>query len=106
MHYDYNENGKLIHYKNSKGYEQWREYDEDNNLIHAKDSKGKEVLFEYDENGNCILAKYTKYTISYKYDENGNNIYIESAGSICSKTIKEFDENNRLVYSRKSTKLL
>ena len=39
--------------------------------------------------------KYKKYTISYKYDENGNNIYIESAGSICSKTIKEFDENNR-----------
>jgi hypothetical protein len=42
----------LIHSKNSKGYEYWREYDSNGNMIHFKDSTG----YEYwcDSNGNFI----------------------------------------------------
>ena len=37
--------------------ELYMEYDENNNLIHYKDSKGFEEWYEYDENGNCIHYK-------------------------------------------------
>ena len=39
----YDENGNVIHYKDSNGFESWREYDENGNLIHYKDSNGNEV---------------------------------------------------------------
>ena len=42
---------KEIHYKDSDGFEEWKEYDENNNLIHYKDSNGYEYWKEYDENG-------------------------------------------------------
>lgn len=34
--------GKLIHYKDSDGYEYWKEYDSQNNLIRYKNSVGRE----------------------------------------------------------------
>ena len=39
---EYDENGNLIHHKNSNEYEEWGEYDENNNIIHYKDSDGYE----------------------------------------------------------------
>ena len=52
----YDENGNCIYYKDSDGYEVWHEYDENNNEIHCKDSKGYEEWFEYDEDGNLISS--------------------------------------------------
>ena len=43
---EYDENGNLIHYKNSNGFEEWYEYDENGNIIHIKDSDG----FEFGKN--------------------------------------------------------
>ena len=34
--------------------EEWYEYDENGNLIHTKDSKGCESWCEYDKNSNLI----------------------------------------------------
>ena len=39
----YDENGNVVHYKDSNGYESWREYDTNGNLIHYKDSNGNEA---------------------------------------------------------------
>ena len=52
IHYDDSDN--IIYYKDSNGYEEWREYNENGNLIHYKNSNGKEYWYDYDENGNCI----------------------------------------------------
>lgn len=45
---EYNENGKLIYFKNSSGYEEWYEYDADGNEIHYKNSAGTESWKEYE----------------------------------------------------------
>ena len=37
---EYDENGKLIYFKNSSGYEEWKEYDDNGNIVHYKDSAG------------------------------------------------------------------
>ena len=54
--YDYDSNGKVIHYKDSKSYEYWQKFDEDNNLIYCKDSDGKDVytMFNY---GRSVSGK-------------------------------------------------
>ncbi len=54
---NFNENGKVIYKKDSKGFEEWYEYDKNNNEIHYKDSNGYEEWYEYDKNGNCIHYK-------------------------------------------------
>ena len=55
----YFENGvkKYIYYKNSNGFESWREYDKNNNQIHYKDSNGSETWREFDKNNNLIHYK-------------------------------------------------
>jgi len=54
---EYYDNGNLIHFKYSNGYETWHEYDGKGKVIHYKDSEGYEKWYEYDENGNCIYFK-------------------------------------------------
>ena len=54
---EYDEKGNLIHYRNSDGYEYWREFDKNNNLIHRRDTNGFEAWKEYDENGNLIYYR-------------------------------------------------
>ena len=51
------ENGNLIHYKNSKGYEYWEEYDKKGNCIHTKDSDGREEWWNNSTNPDehCLL---------------------------------------------------
>ena len=46
--YDYDTDGKLIHYKTSSDYEKWYEYDEKGREIRTYNSEGKESLCEYD----------------------------------------------------------
>ena len=41
---DYDEKGRLIHIKNSNGFESWYEYDEKGIKTHYKDSNGYEEL--------------------------------------------------------------
>ena len=79
--YRYNNNEKIIYYKNSYGFEFWYKYDENGNYIHYKDSNRFECWKWYDENNNLIHYKDSD-RLEYwkKYDEN-NNTY---------KTINEY----------------
>lgn len=47
----YDTKGNKIYYKNSI-MERWQEYNDNGNLIHYKDSKRYERWWEYDANGN------------------------------------------------------
>jgi YD repeat-containing protein len=53
----YDANGKLIHYKNSSGFECWREYDSNGKEIYYKDNRGFDCWYGYDSNGNHIHSK-------------------------------------------------
>ena len=53
--YEYDSNGKVIHFKTSTGFESWREYDGNGKVIHFKNSNGYETW--YDSNGNKITKK-------------------------------------------------
>ena len=87
---EYDENNKLIHHKDSNGFECWREYDENNNLIHSKDSNGLEFWQEYDDNNNEIYFKnsygYERWIIQEgelelingKYSLNGEEVFADS----------------------------
>ena len=48
-------NGKVIHFKNSDGFESWSKYDSKGNLNHFKKSNGFESW--YDSKGNSITKK-------------------------------------------------
>ena len=53
--YEYDSNGKVIHYKNSSGFEIWSEFDSNGDLTHYKDYNGFENW--YDSKGNSITKK-------------------------------------------------
>ena len=71
---EYDNNGNLIHYKNSDVVEYWKEYDSNGNLIHSKYSYSWEEWSEYDSNGNLIHYKDNdgeEYWHEYTYWKNG-----------------------------------
>lgn len=77
---EYDNNGNLIHYKNSNGYEYWKEYDSNGNLIHSKYSDGYEEWNEYDSNGNLIHSQNSHGLEKwYEYDSNGNLIHYKDS---------------------------
>ena len=51
---EYDEKGRLIHYKDSNGYEVWKEYDEEGNITHTRYSDGREVWWEDDKNNGGL----------------------------------------------------
>ena len=53
----YDKNNNLIYYKDSNGYECWKEFDKNNNLIYSKSSSGYEFWKEFDKNNNLIHSK-------------------------------------------------
>ena len=65
--------GNIIHFKNSNGFEFWREFDERDNKIHYKSSDGFEYWKEYDESNNEIHYKSSD-GIEFWYDSKGNEI--------------------------------
>lgn len=78
--FEYDENGNIVHYKNSNGYEYWREYDSNNNLIHSKDSDGEEYYYEYDEDGREVHSKDSSgFEEWHEYDSNGNCIHYKNS---------------------------
>ena len=71
----YDNNGNVVHYKDSNGDERWLDYDKNNNPIHYKNSTGSESWCEYDENGNLIHYKNSDGLEYWKrYDENNHCI--------------------------------
>jgi YD repeat-containing protein len=56
---EYDNNGNVIHSRDSDGYEVWCEYDNNGKCIHFRDSDGYEVWYDYDTNGNVINTRNT-----------------------------------------------
>ena len=50
----YDGNNNEIYFKNSFGYESWREYDENNRVIYRKDSNTYESWYKYDKDNEQI----------------------------------------------------
>ena len=66
----FNSNGNMIHYKDSNGYEFWKEYDSNGNMIHYKNSNGYEFWYhngveiskeEYDRIHNSCHGKVVEF---------------------------------------------
>jgi len=105
---EYDNNGNLIHYKNSDGNIM---DNTNNNLNEARLNKnikiignypnGKWKKYEYDDNGNKVYFEnsYGKWE-KYEYDENGNEIYYENSDGFWVKS--EYDNNGKLVYQENS----
>ena len=55
----YDENGNLIYFKTTSGFESWREYDDQGNEIYYKNSTGAE--FWYKIVGHRKRVEITKY---------------------------------------------
>ena len=80
---EYDNNGNLIRYKDSNGYEQWYDYDENGNCIHNKDSNGFEYWNDYDENGNLIHYKDSNGCELWKgYDNKQNCLTLNDTVSL------------------------
>ena len=86
MHYPHttkDNKGNVIHYKDSNGYEYWKDYDSNNNRIHYKDSKGVECWFKYDSNNNVIHYKESNgYEYWHDYDSNNNIIHYKNSKGV------------------------
>lgn len=68
-------NGNQIHYKDSNGFETWKEYDENNRMIHYKSSNGLEVFVEYSDTGKKVHhIDPTGYEYYDEYDKYDNLI--------------------------------
>jgi len=77
----YDEQGRKIYERNEKtGIEEWYEYDEQGNVIHWKDSSGNEEWYEYDEQGRKIYERNEKTGIEEWFDEKGNVIHWKDSG--------------------------
>ena len=105
---EYDENGKLIYFKNSSGYEEWKEYDDSGNIVHYKDSNEFESWTDYNINGFIIHYKDSHgYEYWKDYDDNGIRIddsyeyecYPEESDNDLDEeksSIKDLIENNKV----------
>ena len=63
---EYDNNGNMIYFKNSYGFERWSEYDKNNNLIHFKTNDGEEEWYKYDENNERIYNLKEEFIVWVK----------------------------------------
>ena len=110
---EYDENGRLIFHRYTKGREdlteryetKYYEYDKDGRLIRltCKDDYGDESIewYEYDEHGNRIYKNDShRHEKWYEYDEHGNEVYYRDYDNLKRRTEHDYDENGMLVHSR------
>lgn len=106
--YEYNSNGKIIHYKYEEaGVEYWNEYNKNNLLVYHKSTAivdGKHVpgqfeehWYEYNADGKCIRTKFSDGTESfYEYDSNGNEIYYKDKDGKEKRTVYEYYSDGKI----------
>lgn len=96
---DRDENGKVIHYKESRGFESWKDRDENGKVIHYKDTCGFESSKDRDENGKVIHYEDNCGNESWiKYDKNGKEIhFIHRDGT---EEWRDRDDKGRVIHYR------
>ena len=93
--------GNLLYYKDSGGYELWKEYDERNNRIHYKSSNRFEEWKEYNLNNKCIYRKDSTGLESwYEYDEHNNLIHYKHSDGY--EVWRKYDSRNNIIHTRNS----
>lgn len=97
--------GLCIESHDSDGVVSKYEYDENGNQIHTSDNTGFDCVMTYDDKENLIssITNDEIYTY-YEYDENNNEIYVKHISAIghVTEVIKKYDDENRLIYNRRS----
>ena len=77
---EFNEKGWEVHSKIEGELETWSEYDSNGNIISFKNSKGKSEIYEYDSNGNEIHLKNSEgYEEFTEYDNKGNIVHYKNS---------------------------
>ena len=114
LQYDYNESGKITHFKNfNTDSEYWNEYTEDGKLVYSKSTplsseKDKyapgeyvEMWNEFGENGKCIYKKYSDGREAfYEYDDAGNMIYYKNTSGNVTRYMYEFYSDGKIKEKR------
>ncbi len=101
-----NKEGKCTHYKDSSGYECWRDYDNNGNLVHLKNSKDYEVWWEFDENNDLIYSKHVNGIMVAEYERSSvSGLYNKThwINTYGDEYWQKWDDANRLMLSSSST---
>lgn len=101
--FEYDAEGKLIHFKNSDGDEYWSKYDDNGHLIYDRFADGEEKWYENDENGNVIYEKSSEgYEYWREYNSKGKMIKEENNhNKVC---FYEYDDEGKLLYEYEKNK--
>jgi YD repeat-containing protein len=59
----YDENNNLVYYRDSDGFEFWREYDENNNLIYGRETLGFEFWYKWENSEQIDITEQKLYQI-------------------------------------------
>ena len=89
---EYDENGRLIFHRYTKGRE---------SLLEFRETK----YYEYDKDGRLIRLTGKddygdEFVEWYKYDEHGNEVYRRNSDNLETRTEHDYDENGMLVHSK------
>lgn len=100
--YEYDEAGRVIHSKDSKGVEEWFQYDKNGKILSYKDASGKTSTYTYDKKGNLskISSSDDSWT-KYKYNKQGKVSYIQDSQGNCMEY--EYNDKGLERYSRESS---
>lgn len=93
----YDDNDRLIHCKNSYGFERSYVYDDEGRVIHTSDSNSLIEDMMYDKNGNRInYVASNGYFESQFFDDNGNVLYYRDSNGYSFHAI--YNEDGNILY--------
>ncbi|MCX2681401.1 hypothetical protein OOZ15_15715 [Galbibacter sp. EGI 63066] len=101
--YKYNAEGKLIHSKDTNGYEVWWEYDEHGHEKVYKNSSRRNRYSKYNPEGKLLWRSTRKDGENadiYRYDEKGNLIYSKT---FYGEEWREYNEDGKEIYRKGSS---
>ena len=95
----YNSQGKVVYYRDRKGYEIWNKYDENGNKLYCSDSTGYWEEMEYNKDGKITHVKTSEGKgMIYQYDDKGRVTYEKDEHG--QEKWKKYDENGNILYFR------
>lgn len=94
-------NGKVVHCRDFRGFESWKEYTESGRVSHSWDSNGNHCWRDYNSRGDEIRCYDNNgFVVYYQYDENGemvSRILKDAEGWLKQTYVCEYGEGGRLI---------